>query len=101
MKLPDHSIIAVTTLYDELLQPTISENQATYLAHGGYTRKNWIQLERDLRELLSQEATRVKSDDMGDYFEINGNLGDLPVKTLWFWEKAADAPRFVTLLPFL
>ncbi len=101
MKLPENTIIAVTTLYDELLQPDAPGSRATYLVQGGYTLKNWSSLERDLRELLLREATRVKSDDTGDYYEINGQLGELAVKTLWFWAKGTDAPQFLTLLPFM
>lgn len=101
MKFPENTIIAVTTLHDELLEPRAPGNQAAYLVQGDYTRKNWGMLERDLRELLSQEATRVRSDDSGDYYEINGQIRGLPVKTLWFWAKGTEAPRFKTLLPFV
>lgn len=100
MKLPENTIIAVTTLYDELLQPNASGNQAVLLAKAGYTRGNWSELETDLRKLLQQNTTRVRSDANGDYYEINGQLRDISVKTLWFWANEGDAPQFVTLLPF-
>lgn len=100
MRLPDHTIIAVTTLYDELLQPNASGNQAVLLAKAGYTQGNWGELETDLRKLLQQNATRVRSDANGDYYEINGQLRDISVKTLWFWATDAEEPQFVTLLPF-
>ncbi len=101
MKLPENAVIAVSTLHDELLEPKAPGNQAAYLAQGDYTLKNWSELERDLRDLLEREATRVRSDDSGDYYEINGKLGELPVKTLWFWAKESEAPQFKTLLPFV
>jgi len=100
MKLPEDTIIAVTTLYDELLHPHAHGNQVALLAKGGYMLDNWGELETDLRKLLQQDATRVRSDANGDYYEINGQLRDISVKTLWFWANEADAPQFVTLLPF-
>ncbi len=100
MKFPDNTVISVAVLYDELLSADAPGNRLDFLRAANYTPEQWSDLETDLRRLLTEgEAIRVKADMRGDYYEIDGYLRHLHVKTLWYWSHQNEAPHFVTLFP--
>lgn len=105
MKLPSDTFIAPEKLHDYLLVLRPADDKSQYLALAGYTRKNWQDLERDLREqFLTQEATESEATKYGTIYEIRDllrgpNGKSLPVRTIWMQETATSKVKFITLLP--
>ncbi len=98
------AIIAPEKLKDYLLVLLFKDDKSQYLAKGGYTQDNWLQLEQDLREhILTLEATPTNKTIHGQKYEIIGNLRGinnkiLSVKTIWI--VTANETKFVTLFPY-
>ncbi len=99
MKLPQNSIISSEKIIGYLLKPNKTNDKSKFLALGGYSLDNWLDLEHDLRALLRHPADLGQRNKYGQFFEIKGNLRNLKVKTIWLWEHGAEAPRFITLVP--
>jgi hypothetical protein len=102
--LDPNAIITPAKLKDYLLVLLPQDDKSQYLAKGGYTQDNWVQLEKDLREqILTLEATPTTNTKHGQKYEIIGNLKGinnkiLSIKTIWI--VTPTETRFVTLFPY-
>jgi len=80
------------------------DDKSGFLAQAAYTLDNWQQLERDLRNLLRNEATLDRETSFGNIYKIEGILVGanevcLQVATFWIVDSFSNETRFVTLLP--
>ena len=104
MIIPKDAIIAEEKARDYLLVPQRKSDKLGYLTLGGYTRDDFWELIRDIREqLLPGEAVFQRRDQYGDYYELNGHLEcpngrSLGVRTIWKHELDGTI-RFLTLFP--
>ena len=105
MKLPADSLIAGDKLTRYLLLSQAHGDKSAFLAQVGYTLRNADDLLRDLRrQILSQDAQLLESNQFGQYYEIRGTLtgpngGALAVRTIWITEHLSGITKFVTLIP--
>ena len=93
---------AKLTRYLRVWKP--KDDKSGFLAQAGYTLDNWQQLERDLRNLLMNEATLDRETSFGNIYKIEGvlvgsNGVSLQVATFWIVDSFSNETRFVTLLP--
>jgi hypothetical protein len=104
MIIPKDATIAVEKIRDYLLVPQRKSDKSKYLGLGGYSRQDFWELLRDLREqFLPGDATFQERIDDGDLYILRGMLEGpngrrLPVKTIWML-KWTDEWKFVTLFP--
>jgi hypothetical protein len=102
--LDPNAVISPAKLRDYLLVLLPKDDKSQYLAKGGYTQDNWLQLEQDLREqILTLEATPTTNTKHGQKYQIIGNLKGvnqkiLSVKTIWI--VTSTETKFVTLFPY-
>jgi len=80
------------------------DDKSGFLAQAGYTLDNWQELERDLKNLLTNEATLDRETSFGNIYKIEGvlvgsNGVTLQVATFWIVDSFSNETRFVTLLP--
>jgi hypothetical protein len=103
--LDPNAVISPAKLKDYLLVLLPKDDKSQYLAQGGYTQDNWLQLEKDLRQqILTLEATPTTTTKYGQKYEIIGNLRGvnnkiISVKTIWM--VTSTETKFVTLFPFV
>jgi hypothetical protein len=105
MKLPNNVIIAPQKLTQYLLIFKKQNDKSKWLAQGGYTLENWMELEQDLRsQILPLEATATENTQHGQIYEIKGHLAGpsgkiLAVITIWMTEKETGVTKFITMYP--
>ncbi len=104
MIIPQIATIAVEKVRDYLLIPLDEDDKSGYLALAGYTRADYWELLRDIREqLLPGEAVFQERNEYGEYYIMKGRLTGpngrtLGVRTIWLQEINGDI-RFLTLFP--
>ena len=104
MIIPKIATIAVEKIRDYLLVPLDEDDKSGYLALAGYTRVDYWELLRDIREqLLPGEAEFQERNEYGQYYIMKGRLTGpngrtLGVRTIWLHEINGDI-RFLTLFP--
>jgi len=99
-----NAVIPEAKLTRYLLVWKQKDDKSGFLAQAGYTLDNWQQLERDLRNLLMNEATLDRETSFGNIYKIEGvlfgsNGVSLQVATFWIVDSFSNETRFVTLLP--
>lgn len=109
MKLPNRekAIIAPDKLTEYLLNVAHKRGgtKARLLAHFGYNRNNWQQLDKDIRSYhLDAEVDVERKTMYGTRYEICSPLQtpsgrSLLVRTIWQIDDGTDTPRFITLFP--
>jgi len=102
--LSSDAVIPEAKLTKYLLVRKPKDDKSGFLAQSGYTLDNWQQLERDLRSILTNEATLDKETTFGNIYKIQGvlvgpNGVSLRVATYWIVDSLSNETRFVTLLP--
>jgi hypothetical protein len=101
--IPKDATIAIEKIRDYLLKPLDVDDKSGYLALAGYSRKEYWELLRDIREqLLPAEAEYQERNSYGDFYELIGFLTGpngrrLGVRTIWVNDEGTW--RFVTLFP--
>ena len=104
MIIPKDAIIPIEKVRDYLLVPLPKADKSRYLSLAGYSRQEFWELLRDLREqLLPGEAKYQRTNKFGKYFILEGRLRGpngraLGVRTIWLREPNG-AIRFATLFP--
>ena len=104
MIIPKDAIIAEAKIRDYLLVPLDLDDKSKYLSLGGYTREEYWELMRDIREqLLPGNAVFQRHDSFGEYYELEGQLRcpngqTLGVRTIW-QRTNRGIIRFITLYP--
>ena len=104
MIIPKDAIIAVEKVRDYLLLPQSVDDKSGYLAYAGYSREEYWELLRDIREqLLPAEGLLQRSNEFGDFFESDGvlkgpNGRQMGVHSIWVRKDDGEI-RFVTLFP--
>jgi hypothetical protein len=104
MIIPKDAIIADEKVRDYLLKPLDVDDKSGYLTLAGYTREDYWELLRDIREqLLPGEAEYQERNSFGDYYIVKGYLRGpngrrLGVRTVWLHE-VSERIRFLTLFP--
>jgi hypothetical protein len=104
MIIPKDAIIAEEKIRDYLLTPLDVDDKSGYLSLAGYTRYEYWELMRDIREqLLPGEADFHRSDKYGEYFSLEGflkgpNSRSLGIRTIW-QRTNHGVIRFITLYP--
>jgi hypothetical protein len=104
MIIPNTATIAVEKIRDYLLVPLEEDDKSGYLSLAGYTREDYWELLRDIREqLLPGEAEFQERNEYGEYYMLEGRLigpngRTLGVRTIWLCE-INGAIRFLTLFP--
>jgi hypothetical protein len=102
--IPKTATIAIEKIRDYLLVPLDEDDKSGYLALAGYTRVDYWELLRDIREqLLPGEAEFQERNEYGEYYILVGRLTGpngriLGVRTIWLHEISGDI-RFLTLFP--
>jgi hypothetical protein len=104
MIIPKDAIIAEEKVRDYLLVPLDADDKSGYLALAGYTREEYWELLRDIRnQLLPAEAQFQYRNKFGDFFIVRGVLQGsngkrLVVHSIWVLD-VDNIVRFVTLRP--
>ena len=104
MIIPNDAKIAIEKIRDYLLVPLEVDDKSGYLALAGYTREEYWELMRDIREqLLPDEASYQERNEFGKYYILKGRLRGpngrtLGVRTIWLREVSGGI-RFLTLFP--
>src|SRR5438874_5901798 len=92
MIIPKDAIIAEEKIRDYLLKPLVKADKSRYLELGGYSRGEYWELLRDIRDhLLPGEGVYQHTNEYGDFYELDGFLTSpngkrLGVKTIWIHE---------------
>jgi len=108
VKLPNASdaIIPREKLRDYVLSEShpVGRFKAAYFASLGYSRDQWQALERDIRNLLHEDARESVATVHGRKYEVrgeivgpNGRAGK--VMTVWIILESEELPRFITAYP--
>ncbi|HEY3876887.1 MAG TPA: hypothetical protein VGM92_15585 [Candidatus Kapabacteria bacterium] len=104
MIIPKDAIIAEEKVRDYLLKPLEEGDKSLFLNRAGYTREEWWELLRDLREqILPVEGTLQRRTRFGERYEVRAilrgpNGRTLPIRT--FWENnRIQGWKFITLIP--
>ncbi len=103
MIIPKDAIIAEEKVRDYLLRLLDVDDKSGYLALAGYTREEYWELLRDIREqLLPGDGKFQERNKYGDFYELLGFLTGpngrrLGVRTTWVLDEGIW--RFVTLFP--
>ncbi len=103
MIIPKYAIIAIEKVRDYLLTLRAKRDKSGLLNRLGYTRENYHELIRDIRELLPAEGEFQEKKKYGNYYSVRGvlrgpNGKSLAVKTIWILDLEGDI-RFITLMP--
>ncbi len=105
MKIPTDAIIPEPKLTQYLLVPRSRNDKSKFLAQGGFTQENSADLERAIRQLISEnDAIEDITDKFGTFYEVKGvlrgiNSVNLGVITIWIHESVDSHFRFITLIP--
>jgi uncharacterized protein DUF6883 len=105
MIIPKDATIAEEKIRDYLLKPQRKSDKSKYLSLAGYSREEFWELIRDLREqLLPGEGIFQERIEEGDLYVLLGilrgpNGRELPIKTIWLLTWQSDW-KFVTLFPY-
>ena len=104
MIIPKDAIIAEEKVRDYLLKPLDEGDKSLFLNRAGYTRENWWELQRDLREqILPADGVLQRHTRFGERYVVksilNGPNGrSLSIRT--FWENnRIQGWKFITLIP--
>ena len=79
--------------------------KAVFFAALGYTRTDWMRLQRDLLELCrGRDAVEGQASTFGRKYEVRGTLEgpsgrQAEVVAVWVVLAGEDVPRFVTAYP--
>ena len=104
MIIPKDASIPIEKVRDYLLKPLIKGDKSGYLKLGGYSRDEFWELLRDIREqLLPAEAIFQRQDKFGEYYTMDGYLVGpngrrIGVEVIWLHEHNGMI-RFLTLFP--
>jgi hypothetical protein len=104
MLIPKDAIIADEKIIDYLLKPLKVDDKSGYLSLAGYTRDDYWELLKDIREqLLPGEGIPQRQDEFGTYYRLAGNLRGpngrvLGVYSIWQRTNRGSI-RFITLYP--
>ncbi len=104
MIIPKDAFIPVEKVRDYLLVLLDADDKSGYLSLAGYTREDYWELLRDIREqLLPGEAEYQSRNEFGEYYVLYGRLRGpngrvLGVRTIWLREVSGRI-RFLTLYP--
>lgn len=104
MIIPKDAIIAVEKVRDYLLKPLEVDDKSGFLAIAGYSREEYWELMKDIREhLLPADAEFLDERHYGDFYLARGilrgpNGASLAVRTIWIVNLLGEI-RFVTLKP--
>jgi hypothetical protein len=99
-------VIPEAKLTRYLLIPKPRGDKSKFLAAAGFTLDNAADLDRALRDLVTQyRAIEDRRDQYGTYYQIIGKLSgvngvELEVITVWIAKVSEDSIQFVTLVPF-
>ena len=103
--LPDRIIIAEEKVSRYLLVWQKRGDESRFLASAGYGPDTAEQLISDLGQLaLKSPATRLASNQFGDYYQVLGfltgpNRNSLRVQTIWMHEALSGITKFITIIP--
>ncbi|HZK76132.1 MAG TPA: hypothetical protein VFD13_04415 [Candidatus Kapabacteria bacterium] len=104
MIIPRDAIIPIEKVRDYLLKPLEVDDKSGFLALAGYSREDYWELIRDIREqLLPAEAEYQGNRGYGNIYAVRGilvgpNTIRLAVSAIWILN-LSDEIRFVTLQP--
>ncbi len=104
MIIPKDAIIAEEKIRDYLLKPLEKRDKSQFLALAGYSRQDYWELLRDIREqLLPGNAEFQEHRRFEDFYMLRGVLREpngvrLAVKTIWVLNLLQEI-RFITLTP--
>ncbi|MFI5264655.1 MAG: DUF6883 domain-containing protein, partial [Candidatus Kapaibacterium sp.] len=89
---------------DYLLKPQAVDDKSGYFMQAGYTREEYWELLRDIKEqLLPSEGEYQKTNRFGDYYIVTGYLEGpngrrLGVRSIWLHDRN-NRIRLATLFP--
>jgi hypothetical protein len=104
MIIPKDAIIADEKIRDYLLVPQDEDDKSQFLAMAGYSKEDFWELVRDIREqILPAKSTFQYDRGYGPVFAHRGTLRGpngvlLTVRTIWIQNLSGEF-RFVTLIP--
>lgn len=109
MRLPEaeRAVVEAAKIRDYLLSPThpVGCIKAAFFRRLGYTRAEWRDLERAIRELvLTAKAVKSPASPYGDKYEVRGIIWGpsgraAEIVTIWIIRTEEDFPRLVTAYP--
>ena len=105
MKIPVDAIIPEPKLTRYLLISQSRNDKSKFLAQGGFTQENSVELEHAIRQLIAEnDAVEDRTDKFGTFYEVKGvlkgvNSVNLGVVTIWIHESLDSHFRFITLIP--
>jgi hypothetical protein len=109
MKLPNHdrATVPMAKVVDYLLSDThpIGRHKAAFFKRFGYSEVDWTIMAAALaRHAADHDLAQVEDTPFGTRYVVEGIMatpaGRSPlVRTIWFLDTGADAPRFVTAYP--
>lgn len=103
----EKAVIEPTKLRDYVLsdEHPVGRYKAAIFSKLGYSRENWKDLEKDIREqLLPLDAEGEESTPFGKKYEVKGKLkgptgAAAAVVSIWLVKRGEKNPRFVTIYP--
>ncbi|MBN1426171.1 hypothetical protein JXA88_16595 [Candidatus Fermentibacteria bacterium] len=102
----ENAHVPIEKLRDYLLSPVhpVGRLKAAYFVSLGYTQDNWLQLEQDLRQVLTNDVARVERTTFGVKYVVYGTITSPSGKTarivtVWVIRSGEETPRFVTAFP--
>ena len=104
MIIPRDAIIAEEKIRDYLLKPLAVDDKSGYFAIAGYTREEYWELLRDIRDqLLPAEAAFQKRQEFRDFYQLQGKLKgpngkEIGVRSIWTVDPAQTI-RFISMFP--
>ena len=108
MKLPnfERAIIPREKLLDYLLSSAhpVGQFKARFFRSLGYTNDNWTKLERDIREILNNDAIVTEQTEYGQKYVVTGIIRgptnkSAKIVTAWIILDDEKLPRFITAHP--
>jgi len=108
VKLPnfERAIIPREKLLDYLLSSAhpVGQFKARFFRSLGYTNDNWTKLERDIREILNNDAIVTEQTEYGQKYVVTGIIQgptnkSAKIVTAWIILDDEKLPRFITAHP--
>jgi hypothetical protein len=104
MIIPKEAIIAEEKIRDYLLKQLDEGDKSLFLNRAGYTREEWWELHRDLREqILPAEGVLQRKTRFGERYVVTSSITGPNGRTLairTFWENNyIQGWKFITLIP--
>ena len=94
-------VIEKQKISDYLLVWKQKNDKSKFLNDLGYSLQNWEELKDDIEKIVleNQRIFQNAAPFGGNLYQVNGNLRNFGVITIWLLAENNDTFRFVTLYP--